>query len=162
MDCFYRSQLAASKHWRQWNTQVSHWEVKLSYQLWNVHKLTVWNVSEPESRAINMCVSEDYGWWVAAVDCTQRRGPHLTVVELRPWSAGDTAELDAAACQQQYAKCTLTNARTISGVARIGCEGGTKLHRNCLIILSYTCMMTRNNTMNNIHVAVTELQQLLK
>jgi len=40
-----------------------------------------------------------------------------------------------------------------SGYAR----GGTKLHENFV-----SCIMTRNNTMNKVHVAATELQRLLK
>jgi len=52
----------------------------------------------------------------------------------------------------------LTTALSTGGVARIWCErGNTKLHENYL-----SHIMTRNHTINKVHVAATELQQLLK
>ena len=43
-----------------------------------------------------------------------------------------------------------------SGVARIWCEGGTKLHE-----FFVAHKMARNNTLNKVHAAANELPQLL-
>ena len=90
-------------------------------------------------------------------------------VPFRPYCAGvatrtrDVSEYMLSEYMLVLALCLVTFLIS-GGVARIWCEGGrwptwgTKLHDRLLFVAR---KMMRNNTLNKVHVAATELPQLL-